>query len=45
MDFLDDILSKVSFFDLAFVIITILSTIFPAIRASNIDPIVSLKNE
>ncbi len=27
------------------VIITILSTIFPAIRASNIDPIVSLKNE
>ena len=27
------------------IIITILSTIFPAIRASNIDPIVSLKNE
>ena len=27
MDFLDDILSKISFFDLAFVIITILSLI------------------
>ena len=27
------------------IIITILSTIFPAIRASNIDPIVTIKNE
>ena len=36
---------EVLFVFLISIIITILSTIFPSIRASNIDPIDTLKNE
>jgi len=48
--FLSTLPSKIQYEEVLFVflislLITILSTIFPAIRASNVDPIETLKND